>query len=347
MRIGVVFHKDPFAPPSGIDLVRLRAITGGLRRRGIDAEIVAPVTREGLIDDFIPVRRLNELARKGYYDVVKTCYHYSVELARDYRGPLVCRIVRVTGPKSPWRDDPNRSRLLACQELIRDRAAVLSLNNRENEERWRRLYGDEPPVVLVPTGCPTEIPDPGPNPFADGEDVMLFLGSLGAPRMVQLLNEAARRLAGRCTVHLVGLNKTRMYGGREYDLDPRVIDHGELPQDEVWDYIRNARVGLALAAGSDPFDNDISKIVTYFRGGLPVLSEERILTNDLVRNTGYGRIFAFDNADDLAARAKELLDNPPAHKRRDTVEYVVREHSWDRRVDVYVNLFRELTGSGA
>jgi len=141
----------------------------------------------------------------------------------------------------------------------------------------------------------------------------------------------------------VGLNKTRMYGGREYPLDPLVTDHGELPQDEVWDYIRNARVGLAIAAGSDPFDNDISKIVSYVRGGLPVLTEDRIVTNNLVDETGYGKIFAFDSVDDLIAGALELLDTPPLHKKRDAVDYVVREHSWDRRVEVYVELFGRLT----
>lgn len=345
MRIAMVFHKDPFATPTGIDLVRLRAISGGLRRRGIDAEIVAPVLNEGVIDDFVPVRRLDALCRRGCYDLVKTCYHYSVELVREYEGPLVCRIVRVVDEKSPPRDEPNRRRLMACQEYIRQRAVALSLNNRQNEERWRRLYGEEPPVVIVPTGCPAEIPPPGPNPYPASEDAILFLGSLGAPRMVRLLNEVARRLVGRCTVHLVGLNKTRMYGGREWPLDPLVRDHGELPEDQIWDYIRNARVGLAIAAGSDPFDNDISKIVSYLRGGLPVLSEERIVTNDLVRETCYGKIFAFDDADDLVAGALELLNNPPHHNKSSAVDYVIREHSWDRRVEIYVEMFNRLTGS--
>jgi len=342
VRIGIVFHKDPFAAPTGIDLVRLRAIAGGLRHRGIDAEIVAPVPKEGVIGDAIPVRPLEVLCQREAYDLVKTCYHYSAELVREYEGPLVCRIVRVVDHESPKRDEPNRRRLMACQDFIRERAAALILNNRENRERWRHLYGDEPPVVLVPTGCPAEIPRLGPNPFAVGEDVILFLGSLGAPRMVQLVNEAARRLADRCRVHLVGLNKTRMYGGSEHPLDPLVVDHGELPENEVWDYIRYARIGLAIAAGSDPFDNDISKIVSYIRGGLPALAEERIVTNSLVHDTGYGRTFAFDDPADLVAGARELLDNPPNHERDLAVEYVIREHSWDRRVEVYVELFSRL-----
>ena len=50
MRVGIVFHKDPFAPPTGIDLVRLRAIVSGLIHRGIEAEIVAPVDRDGTLE---------------------------------------------------------------------------------------------------------------------------------------------------------------------------------------------------------------------------------------------------------------------------------------------------------
>ena len=347
MRVGIVFHKDPYAPPAGIDLVRLRAIAGGLIRLGFQAEIVSPVDREGLIDDLIPVRTLDSLAEPGRYDLVKTCYHYSMELIGDYQGPVVSRIVRVVDEKLPERDEPFRDRLLNCQELIHKRSCRLALNNTENELRWRRFYGPTPRSILVPTGCPGEIPRRGRNPYPPGEKAMLFLGSLAADRMVSLINEAAVRLRGICRVHLVGKNKSRMYNcDTQCDLDPLIVDHGEAPHDEVWDFIRHADVGLALATGPHAFDNDVSKIVDYLRGGLPTLSEVPIINNELIRRTEYGAIFDFDDPGDLTAKAIRLLENPPVEKREFVMRHMAREHSWDRRAEIYANLFRMIARGG-
>ncbi len=345
MRIGIVFHKDPYAPPSGIDLVRLRAIALGLIRRGIAAEVVSPVRVEGVIDGCIPVYPLDVLAEKGRYHLVKTCYHYSMELIARYDGPVVSRIVRVVDEKLPERDEPFRQRLLRCQEMIRERSAALALNNRENERRWRHIYGQRPRIVLTPTGCPSEIPLLGKRPYDPGERVMLFLGSLAAERMVVLLNRAAKRLKGRCTVHFVGLNKARMYGSEApCPLGPLIVDHGEIPQDAVWDYIRHADIGLALATGPYPFDNDVSKILNYLRGGLPVLSEQPIVNNGLIGLTGLGKTFRYDSLSDLVKNSLEILENPLDRKRSEVMRFMAQKHSWERRIDTYTDLFTRLVG---
>jgi glycosyltransferase involved in cell wall biosynthesis len=344
MRVGIVFHKNPFAPPTGIDLVRLRAIARGLIHKGISAEVLAPVDREGLLEEVVPVRSLEALEEAGRYDLVKTCYHDSIMLIERYRGPVVSRIVRVVDHQLPERDEPFRERLLRCQELIRDRASAVILNNVENRERWWRFYGKDLPIVLIPTGCPAHIPERGPNPYRPDERVLLFLGSLAAPRMVHILNQAARLLRDRTRVHLVGMNKACMYGGAQEDcsLDALVVDHGELSEDLVWDYIRYANVGLALASGPHVFDNDVSKILNYLRGGLPVVSEEPILTNDLIRQTGFGHTFSYGDVADLVSKTLELIENPLTGKRDEVMQFMAAEHSWGRRVDTYVDLFGKI-----
>jgi len=343
MRVGIVFHKDPFAPPTGIDLVRLRAIASGLIRRGIEAEIVSPVDRDGILEGIIPVRPLAVLSERAPYDLLKTSYHFSLELMGEYTGPVVSRIVRVVDDQLPERDEPFRYRLLDCQERLRKRSTTLVLNNEQNAARWRQLYGDHPPIVLVPTGCPARLPQDRANPYNANERVMLFLGSLAAPRMVEMVNQAAHRLKGRCRIHLVGLNKACLYGAKEQCLlDPLIINHGELLEQEVWDYVRNADVGLALATGQHPFDNDVSKILTYLRGGLPVLSEEPIVNNELVRQTGYGKTFAYGDLDELVFQTAQLLERPPLAEKSRVMEFMASEPSWDRRVDTYVELFRRI-----
>lgn len=343
MRVGIVFHKNPFGPATGIDLVRLAAVSGALSGKGIEVEIVAPVEREGEMDNGIPVQRLSSLRQSGRYDLVKTCYHQSIMLVDDYKGPVVARIVRVVDQKFPERDDAFRETLLSCQELIRGRASALALNNVENEHRWRELYGNALPIVFAGTGCPAKIPPSKGNPFEDHRPVLLFLGSLAAPRMVYMLNHAARRLRGLAEVHLVGLNKACMYGGdSDCALDRFVIDHGERMESDVWDYIRHAAVGLALATGPHAFDNDVSKILNYLRGGLPVLSEEPILNNELVRQTRYGETFDFGDIDMMARKALSLLENPPVERRGEVMGFMAEEHSWDKRVETYVELFNRI-----
>lgn len=346
MRIGIVFHKNPIVPTTGIDLVRLRAVSSGLLRYGLDVEILAPVREKSVKLGAVPVYPLSVLREAGRYDVVKTCYHFSIRLIGDYRGPVVSRIVRVVDERLPERDGRQRKELLECQELIFRRASRLVLNNRENEKRWHSFYGAYPPVTLLPTGCSREIPPVRSNPFGSAGNVMLFLGSIAAPRMVRLLNEAARRLRGRCKVHVVGANKTKLYGGGDQDLlSPEIVQHGEIPEGETWDFVRCAHIGLALAAGPDAFDNDLSKIYSYLRGGLPVLSEEHVANNGLVLESGFGTVFRYDDPESLVSKAVELLERPPIHKRRSTMEWMALEHSWERRVENLRDLLIEAATS--
>jgi glycosyltransferase involved in cell wall biosynthesis len=99
---------------------------------------------------------------------------------------------------------------------------------------------------------------------------------------------------------------------------------------------------LALATGTHKFDNDLSKIINYLRGGLPVLSEEPIVNNDLIRQTGFGKIFRFGDVNDLATKAKELIMDPNQSNRESVMRFMVKEHSWDNRVEVYLKLFQAI-----
>ncbi len=120
----------------------------------------------------------------------------------------------------------------------------------QNQARWRNMYGSEPPVVLVPTGCPREIPRLGNNPYDERQPAILFLGSVAAPRMVRLLNQAASRLRGVARVHLVGLNKAHLYGGNGLELDPSVVDHGEVCEEHTWAFVGHASIGLSSGNGA-------------------------------------------------------------------------------------------------
>ncbi len=343
MKVGIIFHENPFTRAPGIDLVRLRAIAGGLMRRGMEVEVAAPVPGPGVWQEGIAVVPHGVLERPGRYDLVKTCYHQSVRFLGAHQGPVVARIVRVVDEKLPRRDEETRRELMACQEIIAARARAVALNNGLNAERWLARYGDGQRIVLTPTGCPAAIPDPGPSPYPPDEPAVLFLGSLASAHMAGMLNAAAGQLKGRARVHLLGANKTGLYG-EELPLRPEIILHPPRPEEEIWDFIRFARLGLALATADLAFDNDVSKVYNYLRGGLPVLCEEPILQGELVRETGLGAVFPFGDEDRMTREALRLLDAPWGDRRRKTMDLMAREHSWDNRVRTYAALFRELLG---
>jgi len=344
MRIGILFHKDPLLPPTGIDLIRLRALAGGLISRSIPTEIIAPVSVESCIGGVIPVMPLERLARPGRYDLIKTSYHFSINLINGYEGPVLSRIVRVVDERFPERDEKDRKNLLECQESIRRRADALILNNTENAERWRAMYGTDVPLFQIPNGCPETIPPPGKSPYGlEDRKIVLFLGSLSAARMVEMLNGLAEALDRSAEVHFVGRNKVTMYGGGEHlRLSSRIVDHGERLEEETWRYVQHAHAGLALATGPHPFDNDITKILSYLRGGLPVVSEQGILNNRLISETGFGAVFRYGDSKDLAERTAKLLLSPPVDRRESVMNLIARKHSWSARVDAYVHLIRSV-----
>jgi glycosyltransferase involved in cell wall biosynthesis len=342
MHIGFLFHKTPEENPSSIDQVRLRALTRGLARSGARVTIVAPVSRPGSLGESIPVLPLQALSENPGFDVLKVCYHFSMEHARDYRGVLACRLVRVADERLPERDEFQRDRLLASQMLAAQRADGMIFNNRENAARWRTLYGHAQKIAIIPTGCPLEIPSPEPNPYDTKRPVMLFLGSLASSRMIHLINEAAERLQGKIDLHLIGKNKSRLYGGKFLPLSPLIRDHGEIPEEAFWDYIRYARIGLALAAGPDVFDNDLSKIMSYARGGLPILCEERIPNIMQASQAGPARTFVFGDAEDLARTAVMMASSADSDIDPDVMRIFCSRNSWSRRAEVLYCFLKKL-----
>jgi len=343
MRAGIVFHKDPLRPPTGIDLVRLHAIALGLEGGGVQTDIIAPVSDVGRLGGNVLVKPLEVLDHPSDYSLIKTCYHQSIRLIGCYDGPVVSRIVRVVDEEIPERDTPFRDELLACQNLIAERASVVIFNNAANLERWRFFHGSRQRLEIVPTGCQTVIPATGVKPYSGETPVLLFLGSLAAPRMVRVLNVLSEMLGDCCEIHTIGSNKTGLYGSGEYEaLSSLIHNHGELPEGSVWPYIQYASVGLALATGPHVFDNDLSKMFTYLRGGLPILSEDNVLTNYLINETGYGRVVPYDDLHAMALETREMLANPMGPSRDAVMQFMIANHSWDRRVESLLRVFREM-----
>lgn len=341
MRIGFVFHHDPLHRSPGIDVVRLTALTSALIEFGLDVYILAPVQKPGLLGGRVPVLPVHT-TNLDQYALLKTCYHQSIRLVKGFSGPVVSRIVRVVDQTWPQRDKQARKELLACQHSISQRAQAVALNNQINQHRWTKAYPAPGLTVLTPTGCPAHLPAPGPSPYAGHKPVFLFLGSLAAPRMLRLLNALAEDCRSVAEIHLVGRNKTALYG-QELDLSPLIVDHGEHSEPGLWNYLYHADLGLALAAGPHAFNNDLSKIYAYLRTGLPVVVEARVIQSTLVRDLQFGRVFAYGSLPSLTKECLELIRSPPAHASK-VMDHMATKHSWETRAGTYANLFQALLG---
>ena len=107
---------------------------------------------------------------------------------------------------------------------------------------------------------------------------------------------------------------------------------GTRPVDESWDWQRFARVGIVLAQGPVQ-DNESSKIYYYLRTGLPTICENSVPNKSLVEETGCGTIVPYGDIEAMADAASDTLSN--SERDRDVADYMVRNHSWDVRAQVY------------
>ena len=96
------------------------------------------------------------------------------------------------------------------------------------------------------------------------------------------------------------------------------------------------RRGIALAQGPVQH-NESSKLYYYLRTGLPVVSEAPIPNNRVIEEARCGLIAPYGDDDTLAEMVEAAARRP--WDRAQAVRYVLAFHTWDRRMQVYQQLF--------
>jgi len=197
--------------------------------------------------------------------------------------------------------------------------------------------------LLVPGAADREIPPLGPDPFPPGDHArVLFAGNVytrdyqeeANEVLVAKLNELGGLLRSRgCRMYMIG-------AGDVSRLDPECVTYlGSVLHDDVWSYFGHAHVGVVVSAGPFMHNNESTKIYHYLRAGLPVVSESGFPNDDVVRQSGLG--FVVDNGD-MAGMAQCIEDASRAKwDRAATARYIIENHTWDTRVEVYERLFRQ------
>jgi len=340
MRIAFVYFKDPLRTLDGMDTIRWLELSRALVRKGYDVEMVTEEGGNAELSEHLRVRHISR-ARWDTYDVVKTTHHTDVFAVPEHPF-LVCRIGRVVDEVYPQRVYRHRDELLEAQDLIARRARWVVLMSEENLRRWQERYPAGPCGIVVPNGCPRNIPKPGPSPYTGDSKRALYLGSLTSSRFVQILNALGRALKDRgVEVHHVGRNQLDLYCETDEQLDPTaVISHRAVPEPQSWNYLFHADVGLMIARGTQVFDNEISKVYYYLRAGVPTISEEFVSTNSLIKETGWGEVVGYGDVSAMADAVIRWLDAPRS-RRPEIGQQVARRHSWDSRAEILHRVFQQ------
>lgn len=321
---------------------RLAHVVGGriARTVGLDVRRDVVVMAPGLRR--VPLDRV----RWRDYDVVKTLFHIGFETLERQGGADHPCVVAKLGSVVDREDRPGvyfygarRRALFAVQERIAARSHAVTVLTEPSRARWEGCFGIGGTTLLVPGAVDAELPDSEysrADPYGSGRPRCVFAGNVYDPvsqpeahaTLVAKLNALGRRLAAR------GIRLCFMGPGARAALDRDAVeDLGVVPYARSWPYLQHADVGLVLALGPVPNENESTKIYHYLRAGLATVCEAGFPNEGLVREAGLGFVVANG---DVAALADAVVAAAAASwDRARAVQLVLDRHTWRHRAAVY------------
>ena len=277
------------------------------------------------------------------YDVVKTLFHIGFETLERHGGAEHPCIVSKLGSVVDSADRPGiyfygarRRALFAVQARIAERSRAVTVLTEPSRARWQGCFATPGTPLLVPGGVDAELPGADADPYAVGRPRCLFAGNVYDPVsqpeahavLVGKLNALGRRLA----IH--GIRLCFMGPGERGALDRTAVeDLGVVPYARSWPYLRHADVGLVLALGPVPNENESTKIYHYLRAGLPTVCESGFPNEGLVEEAGLGRVVANGDVAGLADAVVAAVG--ASWDRAAAVDLVLKRHTWRHRAAVY------------
>lgn len=355
IRIATVYKRLPTAElsPTKMSTIRWLRISEALAERGYQVDMIMNGPPLAMASRTANLRAVT-FADVDWqrYDVVKTHFHSGFEALWETGGGNHPFIISKLGSVVGNRDETDgvyffereRERLYAIQERLCHAASYVTVLTEPSRRLWEELHGDRGNLLLVPTGVDRDLPKPGANPYARfSEPVAVYVGNIYGEMQGEMnalwqarLNGLGRRLRKK------GIRLCFLGTGSVDRIDPREVTVlGTVHNDRVWDYQRNAHVGLVLAQGPVQH-NESSKLYYYLRAGLPVVSEAPVPNNDLLATTGMGLVVEYGDERAMADMVESALEREwPRH---DAVRHMIENHTWDRRVDAYDELIQRELG---
>lgn len=293
----------------------------------------------------VPLREV----RWADYDVVKTLFHSGFNTLETLGGTghpfIISKLGSVVGPQDIegiYFYGKYREFLYATQRKIDQGSTYITVLSEPARELWKACFGPRTNILLVPGAVDRHVPAPAVDPFPKTDQMRcIFVGNVygkkSQPEANRILVEKLNRL-GR----LLSSSDIRLYmlgPGEVSMLDKRYVTYlGVVGYEQAWDYFHFAHVGIVVAPGSYLHNNESTKIYHYLRVGLPVVSEAGFPNDHVVRESKLGFVVENGNLDLMAEKIQEAVRKD--WNREFAVEYILANHTWDKRVEVYDAMIR-------
>lgn len=285
------------------------------------------------------------------YDVVKTLYREGFETLNRYRGTghsfIISRLGTVVGPQDMegvYFYRKSREQMYSIQKKINQTSKYIAVLNEPAKKLWTTCFGHRDSILIVPGAVDRSVPSSSQDPYPkEAKTRCIFAGNLlqrnFAPEANLALIHKLNKL-GQC----LSMRGARLYvigpGDAEH-LDKKYVAYLGIKQyEEAWDFLYFAHVGVELVKGEKfMHNNESSKVYHYLRVGLPVVSEEGLPNNDLIKKARLGFVVKNSDLELMAQKIEEA-----AHSNWDrtyAINYILDNHTWDKRAEIYDKIIKE------
>jgi hypothetical protein len=351
IRIATVYKRDCFENfmPCKMDTIRWLRISESLANIGYKVDMIINTSRTSFEKN--PNLRLIPFSDVDWnqYDIIKTLFHMGFESLHYAGGDnhpfIISKLGSVVGGSDNTEGvhflNEERESLYETQKQISQKSKYITVLTEPSKLLWEREFGQNNTILMVPTGVDREIPPPCNNPYKEfSEKIVVYIGNIyqDTQKEINLLWQNRLNILGSL-LKKKGIRLCFIGVGNVDKLDQNVVTYlGAVENDRIWDYQYFADVGIILAQGKVQH-NESSKIYYYLRTGLPEVSEAPIPNNYLIKEADLG--FVADYADNQMMA--EMIEAAIYKKwqKEEAIRYILKNHTWDKRVQIYDTLIRK------
>lgn len=349
--IATLYDKDNYSDfkAYSMDMIRWMRISDSLARLGYRVDMIVN-TKQGLVQKNANLRYVHySLFNWENYDIIKTLFHKGFESLCSEGGTnhpyIISKLGSVVGNNDATEGvhffNEERERLYEIQESIYQKSRFITILTESSRLLWEMEFGNDKGILIVPTGAEIVIPLPRKNPYKEfDEKIAVYIGTiyLNTQREVNLAWQSALNSLGKI-LKKKGIRLCLVGRGQIDKLDHDVVTYlGPVDNELIWDFHYFADVGISLAQGKVQH-NESSKIYCYLRAGLPVVSEEPIPNNFLIKESNLGFISKYGDYQMMGEMIEEAIYSK--WQREEAIEYILQNHTWDKRVQIYDSLIRK------
>ena len=187
-----------------------------------------------------------------------------------------------------------------------------------------------------------------PEALASQKKVLIYQGAINLGRGIDLMIDAMEFLPDF---------QLWIFGGGDLDEElrsyaaglpwkERVIFHGRLPFEQLYDWTCQAMLGFSLEEdlGANYHFASPNKVYDYIQAAVPVLVSDLPEMRRTVENYGVGEVLAIHerSAQQLADRVKKLISNPKHYSTlRNNCIQAAKELNWEKEKEKLLSIYKK------